>query len=201
MTESPSSRSLPLLLLVSGMPASGKSTLAERLADELGVPCFTKDGFKELLFDAGSESPESLDEASSEVLGAQAIALLFHSADRLLSAETPVILEANFRAERTARQIGPLLERADVRQVHCYTPIEQITERFEQLQDEGERHPVHASVDDVEALERDLARKDYGPVPLDIPTLIVDTTDGFDPPFADIVAFCRARRRGFEPPS
>ena len=38
-------------ILVTGIPASGKSTIAEHLAKELSLPCFSKDAFKEILFD------------------------------------------------------------------------------------------------------------------------------------------------------
>ena len=36
----------PTLIIVTGAPATGKSTLAERLSDEFDLPLFTKDGFK-----------------------------------------------------------------------------------------------------------------------------------------------------------
>src|SRR5262249_58176789 len=41
----------PLLVVVTGPPASGKSRLAEELAESLGLPLVTKDGIKETLFD------------------------------------------------------------------------------------------------------------------------------------------------------
>ncbi|WP_230286448.1 hypothetical protein [Deinococcus sp. 12RED42] len=40
---------MTLLLIVSGMPASGKSTLGARLAGALSVPFVTKDEYKALL--------------------------------------------------------------------------------------------------------------------------------------------------------
>ena len=39
------------LVLVGGWPGSGKSTLSRALADELGIECLAKDGFKEDLMD------------------------------------------------------------------------------------------------------------------------------------------------------
>ena len=38
----------PLLILVTGLPCSGKTTLAVRMADELGLPLVTKDDIKEV---------------------------------------------------------------------------------------------------------------------------------------------------------
>ena len=39
-------------ILVTGIPASGKSTLAAFLAKKLNIPVFSKDHIKELLFDS-----------------------------------------------------------------------------------------------------------------------------------------------------
>lgn len=179
-----------LLILVSGMPASGKSTLAEQLAAALGIPCFTKDGIKELLFDAEAVDPEELDEETSERLGAQAMTVLYYVAQRVLDAGGSALLEANFRAQLARTQIEPFRSQAIVRQVACQVPIRQIVERFEERQDGADRHPVHTGVDDVDQLVEDLAHKDYGPI-RGIPTLLVDTSDGLDPPLAEIVRFCR----------
>lgn len=182
--------SRPIVILVSGMPASGKSTLAEQLAAELAVPYFTKDDFKELLFDIGGYTAASLDESTSERFGAQGIALLFHIAQRLIGAGVSVVLEANFRADLTTAEIGPIRARAAVRQVFCQLPLPEIVDRFETRQEDEERHPVHAEIDDVDQLVIDLQQKDYGPIP-GLPTLIVDTSVGFDPPVTEIARFCR----------
>ena len=40
------------LILISGMPASGKSTMAVHLSRELGIPMFSKDAIKERLYDS-----------------------------------------------------------------------------------------------------------------------------------------------------
>ncbi len=41
----------PLVILVTGLPASGKTTVARQVARHLGLPVFGKDDFKEVLFD------------------------------------------------------------------------------------------------------------------------------------------------------
>jgi tRNA uridine 5-carbamoylmethylation protein Kti12 len=41
----------PVLILVSGLPSSGKSTIAEYLSRHLRAPLFTRDMFKEIMFD------------------------------------------------------------------------------------------------------------------------------------------------------
>ena len=181
----------PTLILVSGMPATGKSTLAQALADELSWPLFTKDTFKELLYDAGHYDAETLTSAASETIGAQSIALLHLAAQTLVQAGLPVILEANFRADLAAQDFAALVSDADVRQVYCTLDLEQVLARYHERLTRGERHPVHVDSYERSDLEHELRTKDYGPIALDIPTLMVDTDTGFDPPIPEVIAFCR----------
>jgi glucokinase len=46
---------MPQYLVVSGLPASGKTTIATALAEELALPHLDKDNFLEALFDSSSE--------------------------------------------------------------------------------------------------------------------------------------------------
>jgi predicted kinase len=173
------------------MPATGKSTLAVDLAAELGWPVFTKDTFKELLFDAAGYDETTFDEAESEQMGAQSIALILTIADSLVSGNVNVVLEGNFRADLTAHQIEPFLARADVRHIYCALDPARIVERYAKRLDQDERHPVHVDTGNPEELLAALREKDYGPIRLPIPTLVVNTANGFDPPLPDIVTFCR----------
>lgn len=81
------------LVLVSGAPGAGKSTLAPPLATHLGLPLLSKDVIKEALFDTlGSVDDDPL--TSSRRLGAAAMTLLWHLAGHCPA----VMLEANFRS-------------------------------------------------------------------------------------------------------
>ena len=46
----------PALILVTGPPGAGKSTLAPKLAERLGVPCISRDEIHSMVFDAWGES-------------------------------------------------------------------------------------------------------------------------------------------------
>lgn len=79
-------------LLIGGLPASGKSTLARRLAEELGLPAFSKDDIKERLFDTvGFRS-----RAEKVALGEGAMEVMYYAAGQVLAAGSSVILENNF---------------------------------------------------------------------------------------------------------
>ena len=71
-----------VLVLISGPPGAGKTTLGAKIAQELGIPFLNKDGIKELLFDTLGWK----DRAWSRQLGIASSALLFHMIERQLVA-------------------------------------------------------------------------------------------------------------------
>ncbi|MBA2247436.1 MAG: AAA family ATPase [Chloroflexia bacterium] len=182
----------PRLILVSGMPATGKSTLAHLIADAVGWPLFTKDRFKELLFDTGAYNVETFDRAQSRMVGTQAVALLRSVADTLLGAGASVILESNFLPGLAEDDFGPDVQTAGIRQVYCTTAPALFLARYKARTATGIRHVVHL---DAAALPELVARVGTdldGPIPLAAPLLTVDTTDGYNPSLDAILAFCRA---------
>ena len=128
------------LVVVSGAPGAGKSTVAGPLAEQLGFPLLAKDVIKESLFD--ELGPIDADErVSSQRLGAAAMELLWR-----LAAECPsVVVEANFRPA-TAHERARLVALTDHPvEVHCRVPIELAQTRFEQRATWPGHHPVHVA--------------------------------------------------------
>ena len=79
-------------ILVAGMPASGKSTIAVRISESLGIPMLSKDSIKEVLFDdLGFHS-----RAEKVQLGTAAMHILYYAAAQMMKAGKPFILENNF---------------------------------------------------------------------------------------------------------
>ncbi|HYI25619.1 MAG TPA: AAA family ATPase [Thermomicrobiales bacterium] len=184
---------LPTLVIVSGLPATGKSTLAEELRDGLGWPTFSKDGFKELLYDAVDRGDEPFTREDSSRIGAQSMELLFAVAQEVLAAGLPCILEANFDPRRAQDDFAPLLDLSDARQVQCTIPDDLMLQRYRERAEAGERHPVHADGDDEARLRARIAAGAGAPLPLGVPLLEVDATNGWNPGIDEIVAFCRGR--------
>ena len=79
-------------ILVTGIPAAGKSTMAEALSERLKLPVISKDTIKELLFDnVGFQS-----RAEKVKLGIASMEIMYYAAGQLMKAGQPFILENNF---------------------------------------------------------------------------------------------------------
>ena len=79
-------------ILVTGIPAVGKSTIAKYLSEKLGIPMISKDTIKELLFDeVGFNSREE-----KVKLGTASANIMYYMAEQLMSHKQPFILENNF---------------------------------------------------------------------------------------------------------
>jgi predicted kinase len=155
------------LVLVSGCPGAGKSTLAAPLAAELGFTLLAKDRIKETLHE-GLGAP-AVDRAWSRRLGGAAMELLW-----ALAADAPsVVLEANFRPRSDYEQgrIGALSVRPV--EVHCACPLELAARRYNERA--RARHPVHVvehlTADDLAEFDRPVGIGDV---------ITVDTTGPVD---------------------
>jgi predicted kinase len=132
----------PILILVTGLPATGKSTLARKIAEKFNLPLLTKDELKELFSDALNVT----DPESSNRFGVLARALLPFLAEKFLRANQSIILESNFNKKALDE---PVLRRileetdSDIIQVVCQAPGDLLFERFKKRVVEGKRHKIH----------------------------------------------------------
>ena len=79
-------------ILVTGIPAAGKSTMAEAISERLKLPVISKDSIKELLFDnVGFQSREE-----KVNLGIASMEIMYYAAGQLMKAGQAFILENNF---------------------------------------------------------------------------------------------------------
>ena len=75
-------------ILVSGIPAAGKSTIARLLSHKLGIPVISKDDIKEILFDhIGFTSREE-----KVRLGTASMDVMYYAASQMLKTNTPCII-------------------------------------------------------------------------------------------------------------
>jgi predicted kinase len=166
----------PVLIIVAGPPATGKSDLAGKIAGEFGLPMITKDEFKEILAETlGVTGPDW-----SNRLSAAGRKLAVHLARKLLDRGISVIIEANFTPQRDNAPLQHLTSDLDVAvvQVLCRTEGSVLMERFVRRAESGERHPIHLEHHEGAEHFRDLLLAGCSP-PLDLRGVVidVDTTD------------------------
>jgi predicted ATPase len=154
------------LVLVTGPPASGKTTLARPLADHLGLPLLGKDTIKEALFDTLGTG----DRAWSRRLGGASYAVLL----ALVRDIPAAVVDANFYPAH-----GPALLAACQRpiEVFCRCPAVEVERRFDQRA--FIRHPGHVD----HTLDEDAKTRLFtGVAPLGLggPILEVDTSRPVD---------------------
>lgn len=162
------------VLVITGAPASGKTTIGRRLAEELGLAYFSKDFFKETLFDDLGWR----DREWSRKLGAASMRLLYRSAAALLKVGQSVALESNFYPKWDNEPLRALQDEFGCRfvQVTCVAPGPLIWERYVARNISGERHPGHVDISRLDEL-RPILLAPWPALDLDGPLVTVDTTD------------------------
>jgi predicted kinase len=125
------------VVLVSGPPGSGKSSLAVPLAEALGYALLSKDLVKETLWDA--LRPLDPSRTWSHRIGGSAMEVLWALASR----SPRVVLEANFRPRSDYERWR--LEGLDARivEVYCTCPLDVAQARFRQRARRPDHHPAH----------------------------------------------------------
>jgi predicted kinase len=163
----------PLLVVVTGPPASGKSSLARDLAAELRIPFLSKDEFKERLYEeiaAGDEAEAAIERA--------ALAILYSVAASNLQVDVSVLVESNFDTESDVQPLRSL-GAARIVQVHCGGDTDELVEHFRERSQRGERHPGHDDEpEDAEELRRKIESGLWEPLDLPGELIRVDRTAG-----------------------
>jgi predicted kinase len=112
------------IVLVSGAPGAGKTTLAVPLARLLGLPLIAKDDIKETLIDVLGDQAGDL--AWSRKVGGASMELLWKLAERAPAA----VLEANFRPHSAYERERLTRLDAQIVEVYCRCPAELLMQRF-----------------------------------------------------------------------
>jgi predicted kinase len=155
----------PLLVVVTGPPAAGKTTIAREIASSLRLPLITKDTIKEALFDGLGTG----DLAWSQRLAPPTFLVMLALLDDSIAAGASVVVEANFvRGEESRLAAQP----ARFVQIHCSAPLDVLLERYGRR----ERHPGHVDSRRIDALRDAVESGRHDPLDLPGETIRLDTS-------------------------
>ena len=155
------------LIIIAGMPASGKTYLSKRIQVEFPYLIIEKDAIKERLFDTiGFQNY-----AGKRQLDVAANAVLFEILEQLYQSNTDAIIVNNFISTDAAK-LDKFLEQ---KRIHCVTVFlngdpQVFYERYYERDKNGERHLGHAM------------QLRYPPDPMQ-PEIFDMTREGFDERF------------------
>ena len=110
----------------------------------------------------------------------------FGTLELLLRAGATVVAEAAFQDPLWRRGLEPLLPLAKLRIVHCDIPPEASRARMTSRATENPQHLAAHGLGQPFSPERP-----FVPISLEAPALHVDTTDGYVPGIAEILAFIK----------
>jgi predicted kinase len=165
----------PLLVIVTGPPCTGKTTLARQIAEQFSLPMMGKDMYKECLFDVLGWK----DRAWSKKMGYASVALLFQFLEAQLKASCSCIVESNFKSALGTPNFLALQARYDFIpfQIQCVTEGRVLFERFKQRTETGQRHPGHCDHTTYDELQERLLRGRSDPLTIGGHLVEVDTSD------------------------
>jgi predicted kinase len=170
--------------VVSGPAGSGKTTLAHEIARAVGCPAICRDEIKEGMVHA----IPGFTAAPGDELTMRTLPVFFGVVELLLTAGVTTVAEAAFQDHLWRPRLTPFLALARVRVVQCVTDPELAARRVLRRRAQDPTRRAHADPGpDVAAYARQLAGFDR--LRLDVPSLDVDTTSGYRPGLAEVVAF------------
>jgi predicted kinase len=159
----------PLLVIVTGPPGAGKTSIAQPLAARLELPLLAKDPLKETLHDVlGGEGRDW-----SQRLGAATFEVIFHVLRELLAHGCSAVTEGNFGRAEPFRELPP----ARVVQIYADAPPDVVRERF---RIRNRSHPVHYDLEVVDEVPARMAAGEWDPLDLHGELIRVDTTNPVD---------------------
>jgi len=180
----------PVLIIVSGLSCTGKTTLAQKLSTYFHLPYFSKDMFKELAFDRLGIK----DRQWSQTIGRLAYDTLYLVTANLLAQGKSLIIESNFKSKYDRPRLLSIQKQTPFRAVEilCHANGDVLFDRFKTRALSGQRHPGH--VDHLCLNEQQKILSAGLATPLRLGRLIkIDTTDFATLDYQKIIAQIEAK--------
>jgi predicted kinase len=166
------------LIIFTGLPGTGKTTLSRKIAHTLGLPLIAKDDIKEIMYDRIGWS----DKAFSAKLAHATFGIMDHITEQHLKNGLSLMLESNYspklaneRFQAWQKEYG-----CTIIQIVCRTDTRVLARRYFERQ-HTDRHPGHNDNGDPASYEANFKQRiengEDQPLDVEGPVRIVDTTD------------------------
>ena len=140
------------LIIIAGMPATGKSTIAKKIAKELSLPILEKDDIKEELFDTVGYK----DLTEKRMLDKAATAVLLRCTEEVLKSGQSLIIVNNFESNMRDK-VQAMIDRCNCSSVMVFLggDPEVLYARYVERDKKHMRHQGHTFIDRYPPLPED----------------------------------------------
>lgn len=166
------------LIIFTGLPGTGKTSLSRKIANSLCIPLVAKDDIKEIMYDTIGWS----DKAFSTKLAHATFGIMDYIVEQHIKNEMPLVLESNFSPKLASERFQNWQKEygCTILQIVCRTEIDTLAGRYYQRQ-LTDRHPGHTdngtAADYRINFKQRIENNEDQPLNVDGPVRIVDTTD------------------------
>lgn len=183
------------IVIFTGLPGTGKTTLSRKIAHMLDLPLIAKDDIKEIMYDDIGWS----DKAFSAKLARATFGIMEYVTEQHLKNGLSLMLESNYSPKLANDKFRAWQKRYDcaIIQVVCQTDTDVLAHRYFERQ-HTDRHPGHNDSGTVESYKANFKQRiengEDQPLDVDGAVRIVDTTDFGTTDIEDIAKWIGLRR-------
>ncbi|MFA5894583.1 MAG: AAA family ATPase [Candidatus Shapirobacteria bacterium] len=170
----------PKLIVITGAPGTGKTTIAKKISEEFSLPLIIKDKIKESLFDnLGWDIPGWDPDSWQKKIGIGSIELMHYFSRILISKTVSHIIESNFVPKFADQKLTDLRTKYpfSIFQIYVKCDHKVLIDRFKKRVSDPSRHPGHGEETYFDELEEALSTNRFDKLSVFDDIFEIDTTN------------------------